>query len=83
MINMRGWAALAILALLCFAASKSHAEETKPIQPRHQSPGGTTCKVVRDFVAMFGTERAEQMAREAGASEARIEAGRRCMKDAK
>jgi hypothetical protein len=81
-MNMRSWSALAILALLC-AASKSHAEDAKPIQPRHQSPGAENCKVVRDFVAMVGTVKAEQMAREAGASEGRLAAARRCLQDAK
>jgi hypothetical protein len=75
MMNKRGWAALAILALLCFAASKSHAD---PI-PRHQRPGPTTCQVVRDFVAMVGPAKAEQMAREAGQSDARIAAARKCL----
>jgi hypothetical protein len=78
-INSRGFVALIILALLCFAASKSHAE---PILPRHQRPGPTTCQVVRDFVAMVGPVKAEQMAREAGQSDARIAAARKCL-DAK
>jgi len=82
LIPPRGWAALAILALLCFAASKIHADE-QPIMARHQRPGPTTCQVVRDFVAMVGPAKAEQMARDAGASEARLVAARRCMKDAK
>jgi len=76
MMNKRGWAALAILALLCFAASKSHA---KPITPRHQRPGPANCQVVRDFVALVGPVKAEQMAREAGQSDARIAAGRKCL----
>jgi hypothetical protein len=83
LIPLRGWAALAILALLCFAASKSHAEDTKPIQPRHQSPGALTCKVVRDFVAIVGPEQAEKIARDGGASDARIAAARKCLQDAK
>lgn len=83
MIPPRGWAALAILALLCFAASKSRAEDTKPIQPRHQSPGGNTCQVVRDFVAMVGPVQAEKLARESGQSDARIAAARKCLQDSK
>jgi hypothetical protein len=74
-IPIRGWAALAILALLCFAASKSHADP----MPRHQRPGPTTCEVVRQFVAMVGAEQAEKMARDAGASEARLAEARRCL----
>lgn len=83
MIPPRGWAALAILALLCFGASKSHAEGSKPIQLRHQSPGPTTCQVVREFVAMVGPAKAEQMAREAGQSDARIAAARKCLEGRK
>ena len=79
-MNRRGWAALAILALLAFGMAKSRAEEQPHINIRHQSPGATTCTVVREFVALVGPERAEQMAREAGASEARIVAGRKCLK---
>jgi hypothetical protein len=79
LIPFRGWAALAILALLCFAASKSHADP----MPRHQRPGPTTCEVVRQFVAMVGPQQAEKLARESGQSDARIAAARKCLQDVK
>lgn len=81
MINSRGILVLILLALLCFAAGKSRAEDTKPIQPRHQSPGGNTCQVVRDFVAMVGPLQAEKIARESGQSDARIAAARKCLQE--
>lgn len=71
--------AVILLALI----TQVHAEDAKPIQPRHQSPGGVTCKVVRDFVAVVGPERAEKIARDGGASDARIAAARKCLQDAK
>jgi hypothetical protein len=79
MINSRGVFVLIILALLCFAASKSHADP----MPRHQRPGPTTCEVVRQFVAMVGTQQAEKLARESGQSDARIAAARKCLQDSK
>lgn len=81
-MNPRGWAALAILALLCFAASKSRADE-QTITLRHQRLGPVNCQVVRDFVAMVGPAKAEQMARESGQSDTRIAAARKCLQDSK
>lgn len=79
MINARGLAVLVFVAVL--ATGLAHSTEPKPsIQPRHQSPGGTTCTVVREFVTLMGEAKAEQMAREAGASEARLAAARKCLK---
>jgi hypothetical protein len=79
MINIRGCTALACFALL--ATGLAHSTEPKrSIQPRHQSPGGTTCTVVREFVTLMGEAKAEAMAREAGASEARLAAARKCLK---
>ncbi len=80
MINARGFATLAIIALVSLAACRSRAEEATQ---SHQRPGRITCETVRAFVAMVGPEKAEKMAREAGASEDRLAAARRCMKDAK
>lgn len=82
-MNIRGWSVLAILSLFAIGIAQSRAEEMKSIQPRHQSPGPSNCQVVRDFVAMVGPEQAEKLARDAGASDARIAAARRCMKDVK
>lgn len=67
--------ALILLALTVSA----HATETS-IDIRHQSPGRTTCTVVREFVAMVGAAEAERMARAAGASDARLAAAKRCLK---
>lgn len=82
-MNARGWAALAILALLCFAASKSHADE-RSILPRHQRPGPITCKVVRGFVDLLGSaDEAEKFARAKGATEVQLAAARKCLQDPK
>jgi hypothetical protein len=64
---------LAILLLFTLPASAD-------IIPRHQRPARITCTVVRDFVAMVGKEEAERMARSTGASDAKIEAARRCLR---
>jgi hypothetical protein len=63
----------AILLLLSSAAD---------ITPRHQRPGRITCAMVRDFVALMGQEQAERMARSTGASDAKIQAARRCLRSA-
>lgn len=82
MIGTRGCIVLAALALFAAFLSQSHAEEQKPsIHLRHMSPGRPACTVVRDFVALVGPDKAEQMARDAGASDARITAARRCIKE--
>lgn len=49
--------------------------------PRHARPARVTCTVVRDFVALVGKEEAERMARSTGASDAKIEAARRCVRE--
>jgi hypothetical protein len=49
-----------------------------PITPRHQRH--ISCTAVRDFVAAVGREEAERMARATGASDAKIEAARRCLR---
>jgi hypothetical protein len=65
---------LAILLLLTLPAV------AQTTTPRHARPGRITCTVVRDFVAMVGKEEAERMARSTGASDAKIEAARRCLR---
>ena len=84
MINARGLAVLLALALLAFGITQSRAAEDKPpIAIRHQAPGHVTCQVIRDFVAMVGPEKAEQMAKASGQSEERIAAGRRCLRESR
>jgi hypothetical protein len=51
-----------------------------PATPGNRRPGRITCTVVRDYVALVGIDAAEKMARATGASDARIEAGRRCLR---
>ena len=67
------------MVLLAFTVS-AHAAEKPSIDIRHQAPGRAACMVVREFVEMVGVAEAERMAREAGASEPRLAAARRCLK---
>jgi hypothetical protein len=78
MINARGWIVILFVAILCLAASRSHAGGS--IVPRHQRPGRVNCIVIRDFVAMVGKDEAEKLARDAGASDARVAAAKECLK---
>lgn len=74
MINYRAWIVLAILALMAIGIAQSHAAVG------HHSPNRTTCKAVRDLVAMVGAAEAVNIARNAGATEAQIAEARRCLK---
>ena len=69
-----------VLTLLLALSAQANAAETKSIDLRQHIHGRTTCAVVREVVAMIGAAETERMAREAGASEARIASAKRCLK---
>ncbi len=50
------------------------------VRPGHGKPDRSACLLVASFVASVGVAEAERMARASGQSEARIAAGRRCLK---
>ncbi len=81
MIPLRAWIIPFLAAVILIAAGiKARADDSPPINVRHQRPGKITCKIIRDFVAVVGEVEAEKMARASGASDARIEAARKCLK---
>jgi hypothetical protein len=69
------WLAL----VLCSLATSAHSEETAPKHPV-ALVSRLTCPAVREAVKLYGAAAAEQWARSHGASEARIEQAKRCLK---
>jgi hypothetical protein len=65
------------VAAICFGLAP-HAEAAEHSGLIHRA----SCSVVRFYVAKFSASAAETWARSHGATEAEIEAARRCLKDA-
>jgi len=65
------------VAAICFGLA-SHAEATERTGTVHRA----SCSVVRYYVAKFSASAAEMWARSHGATDAEIEAARRCLKSA-
>jgi hypothetical protein len=64
-------------AAICFGLA-SHAEAAEPSGVVHRA----SCAVVRFYVAKYTASAAEMFARSHGATDAEIEAARRCLKNA-